>query len=264
MGRWQAGRIVALELGYVLILALLMIGRQAHVSGLSALPNPIGGIIPLAVPWFGALGAVTISIYGAVAHYDDWQTKFNAWHVVRPAIGAITGTMAYLILIGVIQATGTTPSMTAAAKNTTSAASITYLVVAFVVGYREDTFRTLVKRVVDVLLSPGDVKTAPTVSVEPSPIGFAENRSTRVATVTNSGTGKLVISNATANPPGVSVEGEGFTITNNAVAGATVNPGAAARLTISFDANSPGQKEGVLIIHSNAGTFKVNLTGTAT
>lgn len=260
ISKWDAGKVLGLELGYVVILLILLIGRQARWQGLSGLPNPIGGLIPLAVPWFGALGATTISVYGAVAHYNEWQKRWNAWHVVRPVVGAITGTMAYLILIGVIQATGTTPSMTAA-RHSTSAAAITYLVVAFVVGYREETFRTLVKRVVDILLSPGDTTKAPTVSIAPSPVEFlAGTPAPKIVTVTNTGTSKLVVANKDADPPGVSVEGADFEAENDAVTGATINPAAAARITIRFTPKGPSTKDGMLTIQCNAGTFKVPLT----
>ena len=32
--------------------------------------DPVGGLLPLGVPWFGALGGVTISLYGVFDHYD--------------------------------------------------------------------------------------------------------------------------------------------------------------------------------------------------
>src|SRR4249920_769611 len=39
-----------------------------------------------------------------------------------------------------------------------------YYLVAFLVGYREETFRELIKRLVDIILAPGNVKTAaPTI-----------------------------------------------------------------------------------------------------
>jgi hypothetical protein len=148
---WQAQAFLWLDLAYAAVLVILMIGRQAHWLWLDRIHNPIGGIIPLGVPWFGAHGAVTISIYGVVDHSEGWQTKWNLWHTVRPVVGAILGTLAYLIFIGVIQATGTTPSSVASTKST-SIVLVTYLVIAFVVGFREETFRALVQRVVDILL----------------------------------------------------------------------------------------------------------------
>lgn len=255
---------LALDVLYVAILVVLLAGRQAHWLWLDRIHNPIGGIIPLGVPWFGALGAVTISIYGVVGHTSDWEPKWNLWHVIRPVIGAILGTVAYLIFIGVIQATGTTPS---AAGSSAPIKLITYFVIAFVVGFREETFRTLVKRVVDVLLSPGDTQKAPTVSISPSLVDFgsfpAGQTDTRKVTVTNTGSAAVVVHGATANPPGTVIAGTGFTMSNDAVTGATINPGSSALLTVSF-ARPAGTHEGTLFINCNVGTFPVPLKGIGT
>lgn len=260
-----AALFLVLDVLYVTILVLLLAGRQAHWLWLDRIHNPIGGIIPLGVPWFGALGAVTISIYGVVDHSSEWQDKWNLWHVIRPVVGAILGTVAYLIFIGVIQATGTTPS---AVASDTPAKLITYLVIAFVVGFREQTFRTLIKRVVDLLLSPGDTQKAPAVSVSPSPINFGllptEQTSTSVVTITNTGNAALVVQGPSANPPGTAVTGAGFALSNDAVGGATINPGSSALLTVSFTPPAVGPHEGILTINCNAGTFPVTLTGTGT
>jgi len=267
IGRWpkvsDAVAFLALDILYVAILVVLLVGRQAHWLWLDRIHNPIGGIIPLGVPWFGALGAVTISIYGVVDHASEWQAKWNLWHVIRPVVGAILGTVAYLIFIGVIQATGTTPS---AVGPSASIKLITYLVIAFVVGFREETFRTLIKRVVDILLSPGDEQTAPTVSISPSPVSFGSvpmgQPSTSVVTVTNTGGAALVVQGPGANPPGTAIAGgPGFAVSNDAVAGATINPGSSALLTVIFTPSAADPIEGTLTINCNAGTFPVTLTG---
>jgi hypothetical protein len=176
------------------------------------------------------------------------------------------GTVAYLIFIGVIQATGTTPS---AVGSSTSIKLITYLVIAFVVGFREETFRALIKRVVDILLSPGDEQTAPSVSISPSPVGFGSlpsgPTSTSVVTVTNTGTAALVVHGSSANPRGTAVAGSAeFALSNDAVEGATINPGSSALLTVSFTPTTAGTYQGTLTINCNAGTFPVALSGVGT
>jgi len=261
----EAAAFLALDILYVVILIVLLVGRQAHWLWLDRIHNPIGGIIPLGVPWFGALGAVTISIYGVVDHASAWQSKWNLWHVIRPVVGAILGTVAYLIFIGVIQATGTTPSAVGASA---SIKLITYLVIAFVVGFREETFRSLIKRVVDILLSPGDEQQSPAVSISPSPVNFGGLPSgqpgTSVVTVTNTGSAALVVQGPSANPPGTAVAGTGFALSNDAVTGATINAGSSALLTVTFTPPAKGPQQGTLTIRCNAGTFPVTLTGTGT
>lgn len=260
---WIPGAFLALDVLYIVILVILLIGRQAHWLLIDRIHNPIGGIVPMAVPWFGALGAVTISIYGIVDHSTQWETKWNLWHVIRPVVGAILGTLAYLIFVGLIQATGTKPS---AIGSGTPVESITYLVIAFVVGFREQTFRDLIQKVVDTLLTPGDTQKSPTVSISPSPVDFGSQASgqtaTAVVTVANTGTAALVVQGMSANPPGIDLAGTGFAVSNDAVAGATINPGSSALLTVTFSPPATGPYQGTLTITCNAGTFPVPLTGT--
>jgi hypothetical protein len=271
---WGPGAFFALDLFYVVILVVLLISRQAHWLWVDRIQNPIGGIVPLGVPWFGALGAVTISIYGVVDHNDHWQMKWGLWHAIRPVVGAILGTVAYLIFIGLIQATGTTPSsVTGAATTTTKGSSptnvntIIYLVIAFVVGFREETFRTLIKRVVDLLLSPGTTSNNPTVSIVPSPVNFGEvahgQSGDAVISISNTGTGPLIINGISAEPPGVDLHGDPtiFAIADGVVAGATINPSASTTLKLRFSPAVVGDASATLTIASNAGTFPIPLTG---
>jgi hypothetical protein len=267
---WQAQAFLWLDSGYVAVLIILMVGRQAHWLGLDRIHNPIGGIIPLAVPWFGALGAVTISIYGVVDHSEGWQTKWNLWHVVRPVVGAILGTVAYLIFIGVIQATGTTPSAVGPTKST-SIVLVTYLLIAFAVGFREETFRALIQRVVDILLSPGDTTQASTVQISPSPVQFGNvsvagppgPANTTDVFVTNSGNRALVVNSDNATPRGTELTAAaGFSLEANSVEGATINPGYTASLKIRFTPTAQNPYQATLTINCNAGKFPISVTGT--
>jgi hypothetical protein len=103
------------------------------------------GPVPLAVPWWGALGGIMISLSAIFKHPRDWDDDFNRWHVTRPVLGAAMGTIGFLILFVVLRSTGADVPRTAT----------TYDVVAFLIGYREEIFRTLLKRAADVLLSTG-------------------------------------------------------------------------------------------------------------
>lgn len=259
---------LGLDILYVAVLVVLLIGRQGHFLWVDRIRSPIGGIVPVAVPWFGALGAVTISIYGIVDHSDGWQGKWNLWHVIRPVVGAILGTVAFLIFVGVIQATGTTPSATTTNTGSNSVKIIIYLLVAFVVGFREQTFRTLIQKVVDIMLATGDTGATPTVSISPSPVDFGDvtsgDNKTLTVTVANSGTGPLVIQGSSASPPGLGIVPPAFTITDEAIQGATINPGASALLSINFEPAAAGAQTGTLTINCNAGQFPVPLKGNGT
>lgn len=103
------------------------------------------GPIPVGVPWFGALGAVLISLTGVFDHKRDWDNDLWPWHLSRPLIGITVGVVSVLILQAGVLSIG--------ASHPTS--SLLYYLVAFLVGYREETFRELIKRLVDVILSSG-------------------------------------------------------------------------------------------------------------
>lgn len=267
------GFFFVLGLIYVLVLAVLIVSRRTHWLWVDRLPNPIGGIIPLAVPWFGALGAVCVSLYGVFDHNADWDRKWNYWHLARPLVGTVLGTMAYLIFVGFINATGTKPNVNASGENAATATDlIPYFVIAFIVGFREDTFRTLVKRVVDTLLGPGIPGVTPpaTVSITPSPVDFGEvpvgTTKDVLVTVTNSGTGYLAIRPDSPDTPDQSgtqlQDPDGvFKLLSNSVAGAIIAPGSSAQVTIRFTAQA-GPHTGTLTIHSNIGANPVPLSGT--
>jgi hypothetical protein len=130
-----------LSIGYAAGLLVIAVAYVDKVSWLGWLPDPLGPI-PLGVPWFGALGGVTISMRGIFRHNAAWDDSYNLRHVSRPISGAIVGIVAYLIFVVVIGATGITPKTTG---------TVVYDLVAFLVGYREDTFRSLVLRATDAL-----------------------------------------------------------------------------------------------------------------
>lgn len=144
----------------------------------AAFPNAsIADTLPLAVPAFGALGAITISIIAICYHCDDWNPCWSLWHATRAIVGAIMGTIAFFIFIAVIQSTNTPANLTPGAKG-----SIVYYLVAFVVGYREKTFRDLIQRVIDVVLAPGDgTDTDTSTATGAAPPASPPGRSTRAS-----------------------------------------------------------------------------------
>ncbi len=127
----------------------------------------VGGI-HTGVLWYGALGAVTISLAGVVEHDgDDWESRFFLWHLSRPLVGASFALVSVLIFKAGIASVGSgvAPSGT----------PYIYFLIAFLVGFRESTFRSLVKKLVDVVMGPGESDTlkAPTISKLDPPSGKA-------------------------------------------------------------------------------------------
>lgn len=230
-------------------------------SLLSFLPNSFGPV-PVGVPWFGALGAVLISLTGVFEHEHDWDVSYWPWHVARPLVGVALGVVSVLILQAGVLSVGFTPTQpgptptptpaatpaptptpqpkstqpvptqtptptstqpvsTPQAPPTLSSKNLLYYLVAFLVGYREETFRELIKRLVDIVLAPGNVKaTAPTIHDvnpaqaphgTPTPVtitgsGFSDTQSVKfgnsTAKFTINGDGKLTATTPTLQAGG--------------------------------------------------------------
>jgi hypothetical protein len=144
----RRGTIFFISLAY---LGALLATAALYIQGSFSLPVRLG-TVPLPVPWFGALGAVLISLTGVFDHYADWNPGLALWHYARPLIGASLGIVSVLVFQAGILAVGSNVSTQGSPGKPSS---LLYFVIAFAVGYREETFRQLMKRLVDVILSPG-------------------------------------------------------------------------------------------------------------
>jgi uncharacterized membrane protein len=168
----EDGRIAicVVETIYLLLLGVLgwlVVTERIH-------PTTEIGTLPTAVLWFGALGAVLLSLSGIFEHMHDWDNRYIPWHLARPLVGAAVAVIAVLILQAGILAVGSEPN----ASGSTTPKNLLYFLVAFLVGYREDTFRDLVKRLTDVILAPGGgaVAVAPVISGVTPGAGLAARR----------------------------------------------------------------------------------------
>lgn len=160
------------------VLALLY-GNFWHWSWLDAPPDvahpgvsrvvvpPDLGPVPTGALWFGAVGAVLASWAGIFRHNADWQNSYNYWHWARPAVGAILGGISVLMLTVLLNATnsGTTNPGTPAGTHSRTL----FFVLAFIVGYREATFRSLIGKITDLVLGPGPTPNPAATSGTASP-----------------------------------------------------------------------------------------------
>jgi len=151
--------IFVVQIGWLFVLGALA-GAFFIQRSIIPLADSLGSV-PLGVVWFGALGAVLISLTGIVEHAHDWDPSLALWHLSRPVVGASLAVVGVLILQAGILAAGSTPTTNPPpiSKN------LLYYLVAFLVGYREETFRELIKRLVDLVFAPGTVRTAPTITL---------------------------------------------------------------------------------------------------
>jgi hypothetical protein len=162
------------DLVWLCVLVVLLLAHFFHWFGIDRLPAVIDGVVPMVVPWAGALGGVSISVVGLANHWPRWgatsvaraeaprsdleqRQQFNAWHLTRPWGGAVFGTFGALIVVLVTKSVSSTTSATV---DVTPTGAATLATIAFVIGYREKTFRLLVERVVDTILGPGSTNDA--------------------------------------------------------------------------------------------------------
>jgi|SRR5579862_1316590 len=174
MFAWLRSRPGVFAISMIYLLALFTWGILFFLhrdDWLFWVPSSLGSV-PVLVVWFGALGAVIISMTGVLEHSHDWADSYAFWHWSRPFIGASLGLISVLIFQAGILAVGISPTAAPAAGATAAPVTrnLLYYVIAFLVGYREETFRLLAKRVLDVILSPGDSKASPpaVTSIAPS------------------------------------------------------------------------------------------------
>jgi RsiW-degrading membrane proteinase PrsW (M82 family) len=113
------------------------------------LPGAISSVPTSGILWFGALGGVLLSLTGVFEHSGNWDPSFRLWHVARPFVGAAVGLVAVLVIQAGILTLGQNPT-----PDKNASRFVFYYVVAFLVGYREESFRELIRRLGDVILKP--------------------------------------------------------------------------------------------------------------
>jgi hypothetical protein len=154
----------ALLLYDFLVLGALTFGLLAwnfEWAWVDKLPAIIGGVVPLAVPWAGALGGLTISMVGLSRHWSGLEDneatrkRWNVWYLTHPFIGAVMGSFAVLMVILFFGTLGNTTNGTPIDVSGTNTGVATLGVVAFVIGYRNRVFQDLLKRVADVIVGAG-------------------------------------------------------------------------------------------------------------
>jgi len=171
-----------LQIAYLLI--LFGIGAWYLSLPEGQRPTVLIGSLPVGVLWFGALGAVIISLTGVFDHRgSNWDPSFKLWYWSRPVMGAAIAMVAVLIFqAGVLSVQPAQP-----APGTASGQPTLYYVIAFLVAYREETFRELIKRATDVILKPA----TPTLPPRATGLTPAQGASAGGDPVTITGTGLM-------------------------------------------------------------------------
>jgi hypothetical protein len=211
----------------------------------------IGGVLPVAVPWFGALGAVTISLQGVFMWNQRWDKSYNYWHIGRPLFGAALGIVAFFAYVVLVSASGTPPKIWEANPTPHSRDCIVFYLVAFLVGYREETFRELIKGVTDLIFKPGGQRSeTPSVTFEGPGVSGTEITLPAVAAGAQTRC-TLHVKNVGSLPliaPAVAVTGP-FTLSADQVSGpGPLAPGQSPTVNVDLQAQKAGTIRGTLIL----------------
>jgi hypothetical protein len=188
----KRGFVVLVEVIYLLGLFTVAIYYIASPNSWLHIVLPSApGWLPAGVPWFGALGAVIISLSGTFDHRTDWDASWNLWHFCRPLIGISLAIISWLIFQAGILAVGSAPNqqVTPGSAGVVAPTNLLFYLIAFIVGYREQVFRELIKRVADVILSPGSDNGTTGTSPVINNLAPATGRAAGGDTVTITGTG---------------------------------------------------------------------------
>jgi hypothetical protein len=143
-----AWRLFWMEIGYLIFLLLLgyFTYKWPHFvlwAGLMDYPTAMH----LQTAWFGALGGITIAIYGIYEHIHlrDFDPELKLWYVCKPLIGAIFGWFVYLIyFLGLVSV----QELDNASKIRTP--ELAY-VIAFLAGFSERFTLKLIDKLMAVL-----------------------------------------------------------------------------------------------------------------
>jgi hypothetical protein len=101
--------------------------------------------------WFGAVGGVTIGIYGIYSHISakDFDATYRLWYICKPVMGAIFGWFVFLVYyVGVISAQ-------AGSRTGISSPELSYLI-AFLAGFSERFTIKTIDRFMTVLTGGDD------------------------------------------------------------------------------------------------------------
>jgi hypothetical protein len=274
VARLSSTSLIFIDIAEFVFLIFLLLCRAFEWLWIDRLPAVIGGIMPLMVPWAGALGGLSISIVGVSRNFRKWGPKidtskparehegyrqrldWNVWHLTRPVVGAVFGTFAVLIVVFVLGTIGVAED---GSIDITPAGAATLMVIAFLIGYRERTFRLLIERVVDTIFGPGsDPEASASYDLTPAELDFGEvarntSKSLKV-TITNDGQQFLRIAK-------IMVSGSGFTrgprIGNLAA-------GDSEEIEVKFSPTQAGDASGTLTVKAGGVEKTVNVKGRGT
>lgn len=151
-----AWKLLSIELAYLLL--LLFLGYLTHKW--PAYPLWAGFItLHSATAWFGALGGVSVALYGLYSHIQarDFDPKYELWYICKPIMGAVFGWFVFLIYY---------VGFCAVQQNVDIKNPLVLYVIAFLAGFSERFTIKIIDRLMQVLTT-WEEKPADTPSASP-------------------------------------------------------------------------------------------------
>jgi hypothetical protein len=270
----RPGHILAILLLELALLFTYIVFELTNFWIFGQMPNVIGGVLPIVVPWGGAVGGVSIALVGLTSHWRNFEgpapvdgsprkpsfqaRKWNSWYLTRLPLGTVFGTVAAFIVVLFIGTIGVTSG---GGIDVSSTGQVTLFVIAFVVGYQQEVFRKLLERVVTVVLGPGtDAPKGVQLSADVSEIAFE-------ATAKNARTSKKVtITNESRRLVAIPVSAVSLATGAFSVRGLPSNipAGGELELTVEFAPKAQQDYSEDLTITVDEAVLTIHLTGTGT
>jgi hypothetical protein len=145
------------------LLFVLIAGLQLRRMELDAWGSFLFGFAYWRYLLMGALGGVTIVIWGLIKHATDldFDTHYAAWYYFKPILGAVMGLLAVLIILG---------GFLAIQGKTTPGSTLPLYIVAFLAGFRERFSIQIIDRVMTAIFGgePSPPPTRPAVPTAPT------------------------------------------------------------------------------------------------
>ena len=137
---------------WVIFLVLITIVNRLDLKALDDLTKLI-----LYVACSGGLGSLAISIFGYMDHLgkDDFDLNYFWWYILRPIIGIIYGTFAFLFVAGGLMALSGTSAPVSESLFTTKSVMF-YCAFAFLAGYAEHSFSLQLKELAEAVFKKKD------------------------------------------------------------------------------------------------------------
>ncbi|MFA5237028.1 MAG: PEGA domain-containing protein [Methanoregula sp.] len=138
-------RIAAYTGGFVVVLTALAIFDRLYLGSLDNLTRLI-----IYIACSGGLGSLAYSIFGYIDHNgkNDFDLNYFWWYILRPFIGIIYGTFAFLFVAGGLM---TLSGVTADTTLFTTKTAMFYCALAFLAGYAEHAFSLQLKELAEAL-----------------------------------------------------------------------------------------------------------------